>query len=243
MLLKHIFSNINISNLLTHVKKYFYYNHFLYIEETIQKFLACSIDKAFIVYQCPLCGSAHKFKISCKSRLCPACGKKYAALWADKTAASLINTKHRAILFTIPKEIKLNLHLLLTIFLNINLIILTLKIKEFIKLVGILKNISLILIFFTMVLLLLFIPLVVTLNGIHISMLLLLLVDLIKIINTLIKNISMLILLLDNGKNLLLILLKVVIIKIKSLKRKLKLLLLLFIKKIQDFSLMLLKMI
>ncbi|AVQ18221.1 transposase zinc-binding domain-containing protein [Fusobacterium mortiferum] len=87
MLLKHIFSNINISNLLTHVKKYFYYNHFLYIEETIQKFLACSIDKAFIVYQCPLCGSAHKFKISCKSRLCPACGKKYAALWADKTAA------------------------------------------------------------------------------------------------------------------------------------------------------------
>lgn len=106
MLLKHIFSDINISNLLTHVKKYFYYNHFLYIEETIQKFLACSIDKAFIVYQCPLCGSAHKFKISCKSRLCPACGKKYAALWADKTAASLINTKHRAILFTIPKEIR-----------------------------------------------------------------------------------------------------------------------------------------
>lgn len=75
MLLKHIFSDINISNLFTQVKKYFYYNHFLYIEETIQKFLACSIDKAFIVYQCPLCGSAHKFKISCKSRLCPACGK------------------------------------------------------------------------------------------------------------------------------------------------------------------------
>ena len=149
MLLKHIFSDINISNLLTHVKKYFYYNHFLYIEETIQKFLACSIDKAFIVYQCPLCGSAHKFKISCKSRLCPACGKKYAALWADKTAASLINTKHRAILFTIPKEIRefffydrtllTNLHMLLTIFLNINLIILNLRIKEFIKLVGIPK--------------------------------------------------------------------------------------------------------
>lgn len=106
MLLKHIFSDINISNLLTHVKKYFNNNHFLHIEETIQKFLACSIDKAFIVYQCPLCGSAHKFKISCKSRLCPACGKKYAALWADKTAASLINTKHRAVLFTIPKEIR-----------------------------------------------------------------------------------------------------------------------------------------
>ncbi|WP_366769659.1 transposase zinc-binding domain-containing protein [uncultured Fusobacterium sp.] len=46
----------------------------------MQKFLACSIDKAFIVYQCPLCGGAHKFKISCKSRLCPVCNKKYAAL-------------------------------------------------------------------------------------------------------------------------------------------------------------------
>ena len=79
-------------------KKYFNNNHFLHIEESIQKFLACSIDKAFIVYQCPLCGGAHKFKISCKSRLCPACSKKYAALWADKTAASLINTKHRAVL-------------------------------------------------------------------------------------------------------------------------------------------------
>lgn len=109
--------------------------------------------------------------------------------------------------------------MLLTIFLNINLIILNLKIKEFIKLVGILKNISLILIFFIMVLLLLFPPLGVTLNGIHISMLLLLLVDLIKTINTLIKNISILILLLNNGKNLLLILLKVGIIKIKILKK------------------------
>lgn len=75
MLLKHIFSNINISNILTHVKKYFNNNHFLHIEESIQKFLTCSIDKAFIVYQYPLCGGAHKFKISCKSRLCPACGK------------------------------------------------------------------------------------------------------------------------------------------------------------------------
>ena len=135
--------------------------------------------------------------------------------------------------------------MLLTIFLNINLIILNLKIKELIKLVSILKNISLILIFFIMVLLLLFIPFFGrdTLNGIHISMLLLLLVDLIKTINTLIKNIYILILLLDNGKNLLLILLKVGIIKIKILKKKLKLSLFLFIKKIQDFSLRLLKTI
>ena len=80
MLLKHIFSNINIPNLLDRVKIYFDDDHFLHIKDTIQKFIACSLGKAFIVYQCPLCGSTHKFKISCKSRLCPACGKKYAAL-------------------------------------------------------------------------------------------------------------------------------------------------------------------
>ena len=58
--------------------------------------------------------------------------------------------------------------------LNINLIILKLKIKEFIKLVDILKNTSLILIFYIMDLLLLFILLVMTSNEIHIFMLLLL---------------------------------------------------------------------
>ena len=108
MLLKHIFSDINISNLLTHVKKYFYYNHFLYIEETIQKFLACSIDKAFIVYQCPLCGSAHKFKISCKSRLCPACGrysKKYF------TNSDILHYGLITVIHTFGRDLKWNPHI------------------------------------------------------------------------------------------------------------------------------------
>ena len=230
---------------------------FFTLKRLFKNFLLVQLIKLFIVYQCPLCGSAHKFKISCKSRLCPACGKKYAALWADKTAASLINTKHRAILFTIPKEIREFFFYDRTLLTKLTYAVNDIfkyqfnniksknqrvhKIGRYSK--KYFTNISLILIFFIMVLLLLFIPLVVTLNGIHISMLLLLLVDLIKIINTLIKDIPMLIQLLDNGKNLLLILLKVVIIKIKSLKRKLKLLLLLFIKKIQDFTLTLLKMI
>ena len=250
MLLKHIFSDINISNLLTHVKKYFYYNHFLYIEETIQKFLACSIDKAFIVYQCPLCGSAHKFKISCKSRLCPACGKKYAALWADKTAASLINTKHRAILFTIPKEIREFFFYDRTLLTKLTYAVNDIfkyqfnniksknqrvhKIGRYSKKYFTNSDIlhyGLITVIHTFGRDLKWNPhihAIVTLGGFNKNY---------KYLN------KKLILLLDNGKNLLLILLKVVIIKIKSLKRKLKLLLLLFIKKIQDFSLMLLKMI
>lgn len=106
MLLKHIFSNINISNLLAQIKKYFKYDHFININETIQKFLTCSIDKAFIIYQYPLCNSTHKFKVTCKSRFCPSCGKKYSTLWAENTAASLIDVKHRAVLFTIPEELR-----------------------------------------------------------------------------------------------------------------------------------------
>ncbi|MBS5038899.1 MAG: transposase zinc-binding domain-containing protein [Fusobacterium sp.] len=96
MILRHIFSNINIPNLLHKIKKFFNEEHFLNIEETIQKFLACSLEKCFIIYQCPLCSSTHKFKVTCKSRFCPSCGKKYSALWAEKTAGSLIDVKHRA---------------------------------------------------------------------------------------------------------------------------------------------------
>lgn len=106
MLLKHILSNVNIPNLLDQIKIFFKKEHFLNIEETIQKFLACSLEKSFIIYQCPLCRSMHKFKVTCKSRFCPSCGKKYSALWAEKTAGSLINVKHRAVLFTIPKELR-----------------------------------------------------------------------------------------------------------------------------------------
>ena len=53
MILRHIFSNINIPNLLHKIKKFFNEEHFLNIEETIQKFLACSLEKCFIIYQYP----------------------------------------------------------------------------------------------------------------------------------------------------------------------------------------------
>ena len=107
MLLKHIFSHINIPNLLQKSKKYFKDDHFLNITQTIQKFLTCSLDKNFVVYECPLCKDTHKFKVTCKARFCPSCGKKYSTLWAEKTAAALIDVKHRAVLFTIPEELRI----------------------------------------------------------------------------------------------------------------------------------------
>ena len=107
MQIKHIFSQVNITNLLNNIKKFFNDSHFNNIEETLQKFLACSIDKCFLSLQCPVCASSHKIKVSCKSRFCPSCGKRYASIWSEKTAASLIDVKHRSVLFTIPKELRM----------------------------------------------------------------------------------------------------------------------------------------
>lgn len=107
MQIKHIFSQVNITNLLNNIKKFFNDSHFDDIKETLQKFLACSIDKCFLSLQCPICASSHKIKVSCKSRFCPSCGKRYASIWAENTAASLIDVKHRSVLFTIPKELRM----------------------------------------------------------------------------------------------------------------------------------------
>ena len=156
MLLKHILSNVNIPNLLDQIKIFFKKEHFLNIEETIQKFLACSLEKSFIIYQCPLCRSMHKFKVTCKSRFCPSCGKNTLLFGLKKLLAlSLMSNTELFFLlfqknlenFSSMTEIFLqNLHMLLMIFLNINFIISNLKMKEFIKSESILKNILLILI-------------------------------------------------------------------------------------------------
>ena len=50
MQLKHIFSNINIANLLLKIKKYFNDEHFSNITETIQKFHSCSFKEYFIPF-------------------------------------------------------------------------------------------------------------------------------------------------------------------------------------------------
>ena len=107
MQIKHIFSQVNITNLLNNIKKFFNVSHFDNIKETLQKFLACSIDKCFLSFQCPICGSSHKIKVSCKSRFCPSCGKRYSSIWSENTTASFIDVKHRSVLFTIPKELRM----------------------------------------------------------------------------------------------------------------------------------------
>ena len=105
--LKYIFSNNNILlNSIDFCKKNnIEKKHLKYIIQSIDKFLACrDMSKGFIKFKCPLCPIIHKFPLTCKSKLCPSCGFKYARIWSQNTMKHILNIEHRHVLFTIPKE-------------------------------------------------------------------------------------------------------------------------------------------
>ena len=105
--LKYIFSNNNILlNSINFCKKNNIDDkHLKYIIQSIDKFLACrDMSKGFIKFKCPLCPIIHKFPLTCKSKLCPSCGFKYARIWSQNTMKHILNIEHRHVLFTIPKE-------------------------------------------------------------------------------------------------------------------------------------------
>ena len=77
------------------------------ILQNVGAFLKCGNPKfGYANFLCPQCFQKIIVPFTCKSKFCPSCGKKYSALWAEKTADSLIDVKHRAVLFTIPKELR-----------------------------------------------------------------------------------------------------------------------------------------
>ena len=105
--LKYIFSNNNILlNSIDFCKKNnIEKKHLKYIIQSIDKFLACrDMSKGFIKFKCPLCPIIHKFPLTCKSKLCPSCGFKYARIWSLNIMKHILNIEHRHVLFTIPKE-------------------------------------------------------------------------------------------------------------------------------------------
>ena len=105
--LKYIFSNNNILlNSIDFCKKNnIEKKHLKYIIQSIDKFLACrDMSKGFIKFKCPLCPIIHKLPLTCKSKLCPSCGFKYARIWSQNTMTHILNIEHRHVLFTIPKE-------------------------------------------------------------------------------------------------------------------------------------------
>lgn len=73
----------------------------------VEKMLNCgSIENGYIEFKCEACGESKKVGFKCKSRFCTSCGKIYVDNWVEDMVARLYRTKHRHMVFTIPKELR-----------------------------------------------------------------------------------------------------------------------------------------
>ena len=73
----------------------------------VEKMLRCrDPDYGFLTYKCPECGEVKTIPLTCKSRICTSCGKKYADEWADTLASTLYSVTHRHMVFTIPEGLR-----------------------------------------------------------------------------------------------------------------------------------------
>ena len=72
----------------------------------VDKLISCgTLDKGFAIYTCD-CGEFLFVPFTCKSRLCPSCGIKYAQDRANSISEKCINCNHRHLVFTIPQELR-----------------------------------------------------------------------------------------------------------------------------------------
>lgn len=68
----------------------------------VEKMFLCRDPKGrFVTYLCTSCGETKTVPLSCKSRLCTRCGKRYADIWAEELANHLLPCVHRHIVLTI----------------------------------------------------------------------------------------------------------------------------------------------
>ena len=77
------------------------------VVEEVNKMLGCGLIKnGYAEYKCPKCGEKKKVPFRCRSRFCTSCGKVYIDDRAENMVNKLINSKHRHMVFTIPKELR-----------------------------------------------------------------------------------------------------------------------------------------
>lgn len=85
------------------VKYNFSKEFIIHIKRTIIRFLRCrDYEKNFSVFVCPSCGHFSVRPNTCKSKLCPTCGKVYSEQITQNFHSRMIDKKHRHILFTLP---------------------------------------------------------------------------------------------------------------------------------------------
>lgn len=73
----------------------------------VDKMLACGTPAlGFAQFRCEACGELHREYFSCKSRMCPRCGKSAAAEAAAQVQGRLLNVGHRHLTFSVPAELR-----------------------------------------------------------------------------------------------------------------------------------------
>ena len=75
--------------------------------DSIESFVSCqNLSKGYIYYQCANCDNFHLMGLSCHSRLCPTCGKKYKDQRTIKVSEKCLDIPHRQFVFTIPDDFR-----------------------------------------------------------------------------------------------------------------------------------------
>ena len=75
--------------------------------DNIQKTILCnSIYLGYDLYECPDCGKETIVAHTCSSRFCSKCGAKASRQRSAYVSAMTFESKHRHIVFTIPKELR-----------------------------------------------------------------------------------------------------------------------------------------
>lgn len=77
------------------------------IVSNINKVISCKdISKGFLFYDCLNCDNFHITGLTCKSRFCTSCGKKYADARSTAINKKCIKAPHRHMVFTVPYELR-----------------------------------------------------------------------------------------------------------------------------------------
>ena len=77
------------------------------VRDGVRKALRCRTEaNGYARYRCADCGASHTVCFTCKSRLCPACGRARAAEAAANARSRLLSVNHRHLTFSVPSELR-----------------------------------------------------------------------------------------------------------------------------------------
>ena len=73
----------------------------------VEKMINCrNLNKGYLFFECPKCGEFYVHGLSCHSRFCVSCGKKYRDARANEIAKTCIYAPHRHITWTIDASLR-----------------------------------------------------------------------------------------------------------------------------------------